>query len=288
MAVGNQQRREAPLTSLYGAQPVKDAPQGHAYDFVNCDALAERLTNDGNDVVSPSGARYKAIYLGGSSRSMTLAALRRIAALADRLWPGSASTAVGKGRVIASVDIDEALATLGIAADFRYTGAADGADIPFVHRKLIDGDSYFLVNRNNRKEAIEAHFRVTGKAPELWHAETGAFEDVSYRIAGGETVVPLSLDLGAAREVAEVRVNGALAGYAWHAPYTVEIGPFVKPGKNELEIRVANLWVNRLIRDADPAVKDKVTWTDQPTYRPDAPLRPSGLIGPVTLQGSRD
>jgi hypothetical protein len=190
--------------------------------------------------------------------------------------------------VIASVDIDEALATLGIAADFRYTGAADGADIPFVHRKLIDGDSYFLVNRNNRKEAIEAHFRVTGKAPELWHAETGAFEDVSYRIAGGETVVPLTLDLGAAREVAEVRVNGALAGYAWHAPYTVEIGPFVKPGKNELEIRVANLWVNRLIRDADPAVKDKVTWTDQPTYRPDAPLRPSGLIGPVTLQGSRD
>jgi hypothetical protein len=288
MAVGNQQRREAPLTGLYGAQPVKDAPHGHAYDFVNYDALAERLTNDGNEVVSPSGARYKAICLGGSSRSMTLAALRRIAALADRLWPGSASTAVGKGRVIASVDIDEALATLGIAADFRYTGAADGADIPFVHRKLIDGDSYFLVNRNNRKEAIEAHFRVTGKAPELWHAETGAFEDVSYRIAGGETVVPLTLDLGAAREVAEVRVNGALAGYAWHAPYTVEIGPFVKPGKNELEIRVANLWVNRLIRDADPAVKDKVTWTDQPTYRPDAPLRPSGLIGPVTLQGSRD
>jgi hypothetical protein len=84
MAVGNQQRREAPLTGLYGAQPVKDAPHGHAYDFVNCDALAERLTNDGNDVVSPSGARYKAIYLGGSSRSMTLAALRRIAALADR------------------------------------------------------------------------------------------------------------------------------------------------------------------------------------------------------------
>jgi hypothetical protein len=31
-----------------------------------------------------------------------------------------------------------------------------------------------------------------------------------------------------------------------------------------------------------------VTWTDQPTYKPDARLRPSGLIGPVTLQGARD
>jgi len=400
---------EAPLTGLYGGQPVKDAPRAHAYDFVNYDALVGRLANEGNEVVSPSGARYKVIYLGGSSASMTLAALRRIAALAasgativglrpagspsladdhaayaalaDKLWPGSASTAVGKGRVIAGADIDGALATLGIAPDFRYAGAAGGADIPFVHRKLIDGDSYFLVNRNNRKEAIEAHFRVTGKAPELWHAETGAFEDVSYRIADGETVMPLTLgaeesvhvvfrkpasagaktvktpvlatlqaldgpwsvgfqqgrgapagivmpalapldqsfdagvkyfsgiatytkafeappdwapgraltlDLGEAREVAEVRVNGALAGYAWHAPYTVEIGRFVKPGRNQLEIRVANLWVNRLIRDADPAVKDKVTWTDQPTYKPDARLRPSGLIGPVTLRGARD
>lgn len=400
---------EAPLTGLYGAQPVKDAPHGHAYDFVNYDALVGRLRNDGGDVVSPSGARYKVIYLGGSSRLMTLAALRRIAALAeagativgtrpagspsladdqadyaalaDRLWAGGASTAVGKGRVIASADIDGALNLLGIAPDFRYTGATAGADIPFVHRKLDDGESYFLVNRNDRKESIEAHFRVTGKAPQLWHAETGSFEDVSYRIAGGETVVPLTLgaeesvhvvfrkpadasartvkaptrvallaldgpwtvgfqqgrgapasivmpalapldksldpgvkyfsgiasytmafeapqawapgrpltlDLGDVRELAEVRVNGVLAGYAWHAPYTVEIGRFVKPGKNQLEIRVANLWVNRLIRDADPAVKDKVTWTDQPTYRPDAHLRPSGLIGPVTLEGVRD
>lgn len=279
MAVGNQQRREAPQTGLYGAQPVKDAPQGHAYDFVNCDALAERLTNDGNDVVSPSGARYKAICLGGSSRSMTLAALRRIAALAeggativgmkpagspsladdhavyaslaDRLWPGSASTAVGKGRVIASFQ--------------QGRGAPASIVMPALtplDQSRDPGVKYF--------SGIAAYTK-TFNAPRGW--------------APGR---PLTLDLGAAREVAEVRVNGALAGYAWPAPYTVEIGPFVKPGKNELEIRVANLWVNRLIRDADPAVKDKVTWTDQPTYRPDAPLRPSGLIGPVTLQGSRD
>jgi hypothetical protein len=41
--------------------------------------------------------------------------------------------------------------------------------------------------------------------------------------------------------------------------------------------------VNRLIGDAQPNVKQRVTWTAVPTYRPDAPLRPSGLIGPVRL-----
>lgn len=54
------------------------------------------------------------------------------------------------------------------------------------------------------------------------------------------------------------------------------------PGANRLEIKVANLWVNRLIGDAKPGAT-KVTFVAAPTYRPDAPLRPAGLIGPVTL-----
>ena len=35
---------------------------------------------------------------------------------------------------------------------------------------------------------------ITGKVPELWHAETGTFEPVSYRIAKDETVVPMTLN----------------------------------------------------------------------------------------------
>ena len=56
----------------------------------------------------------------------------------------------------------------------------------------------------------------------------------------------------------------------------------VKAGTNTLEVRVANLWVNRLIGDAQPGAQ-KVTYTNIPTYAADAPLRPSGLFGPVTL-----
>jgi hypothetical protein len=56
----------------------------------------------------------------------------------------------------------------------------------------------------------------------------------------------------------------------------------VVAGANAVEVRVANLWVNRLIGDAQPGVK-KVTFTAAPTYTAEAPLRPAGLIGPVTI-----
>jgi hypothetical protein len=41
-------------------------------------------------------------------------------------------------------------------------------------------------------------------------------------------------------------------------------------------------WVNRLIGDAQPSAT-KLSFTAAQTYEPNAPLRPSGLIGPVTL-----
>jgi hypothetical protein len=59
-------------------------------------------------------------------------------------------------------------------------------------------------------------------------------------------------------------------------------GGLVRPGANHLEVRVANLWVNRLIGDAQPGAQ-KFTFTTLPTYQASAPLRPAGLIGPVTL-----
>jgi hypothetical protein len=92
----------------------------------------------------------------------------------------------------------------------------------------------------------------------------------------------LVLDLGKIGDVAEVRVNGTMVGTVWKAPYRLDIGPAVRPGKNELEIRVANVWVNRLIGDQQPGAK-KVAFVAAPTYTPDAPLRPAGLMGPVSL-----
>lgn len=60
--------------------------------------------------------------------------------------------------------------------------------------------------------------------------------------------------------------------------------PAIRRGANQLEIKVANLWVNRLIGDAQPGAA-KITFTTGPAYSADAPLRPSGLLGPVRLIG---
>jgi hypothetical protein len=99
---------------------------------------------------------------------------------------------------------------------------------------------------------------------------------------GMKTGESLWLDLGQVGDVAEVLVNGRTVGIAWKPPYRLDIGAAIKAGTNRLEVRVANLWVNRLIGDAQPSAA-KIAFTTMPTYRPDAPLRPSGLIGPVRI-----
>jgi len=92
----------------------------------------------------------------------------------------------------------------------------------------------------------------------------------------------LSLDLGHVADVAEVFINGQPAGITWFAPDRVNVAGLLQPGTNELEVRVANRWINRLIGDRQEGM-EPVTFTAAPTYYPDAELRPSGLIGPVQL-----
>ncbi|RYG70744.1 hypothetical protein EON80_07055, partial [bacterium] len=60
---------------------------------------------------------------------------------------------------------------------------------------------------------------------------------------------PTTLDLGQVGIVARVTVNGKAAGTALRAPYRLEIGSFLKPGKNTLRVLVTDTWVNRLVGD---------------------------------------
>lgn len=100
--------------------------------------------------------------------------------------------------------------------------------------------------------------------------------------AGYEPGDPLRLSLGEVGDLAEIRVNNIDVATLWQAPFTADIGGVVHAGENRLEIRVANRWVNRLIGDAQPDV-EALSYTVTPMYSADAPLLPSGLIGPITL-----
>ncbi len=92
----------------------------------------------------------------------------------------------------------------------------------------------------------------------------------------------LYLDVGCVYVIARVRVNGADCGVAWTAPWRVDISDAVQAKNNTLEIKVANLWPNRMIGDAASS-EPKYTQTTYRPFKPSDPLLPSGLIGPVRL-----
>lgn len=107
------------------------------------------------------------------------------------------------------------------------------------------------------------------------------------------------LYLGDVEHIAAVSLNGLDLGAVWSKPWKVDITEILKQGRNQLTIKVANLWINRLIGDAIiGANKNKLTKTDLlmgtkipgqvafSTYNPykeDSPLYRSGLLGPVTI-----
>ena len=393
------------ITALFSEQspPV---PAGYNYDYVNADALVNRLSVGGGRIMTASGMSYRVLALDPNSRYMSLPVLRKIRGLVNagaavvggkpiatpslsddqrefraivgELWGSSAGTRTyGRGKVYGGGTLAEALAALQVVPDFEYTKPQSDTTLLFVHRSLPEGEVYWVNNRHNRTEDLEATFRVGGKAAELWYPETGRTGPASFRIANGRTNVPLRLnpheavfvvfrqpattqsrtlpapvetplaqldgawdvsfqpdrgapakltldklmswsesadpgvkyfsgtavytrtvsapsawfesgarlwlDLGVVKNLAEVAVNGQALGIVWKAPFRVDVTEALKPGTNAVEVKVTNLWVNRLIGDQQPSVTRKYTYTTMPFYRADSPLLPSGLLGPVQL-----
>jgi len=397
--------QDSNITALY-AQHLPPVPEGYAFDFANLHALT-LLSVSGHQLVTRTGMRYRVLALDPRTRFMSLDALRLIGALAaagatvvgekpetspsladnreefralaTEIWGADAAGGehpYGKGHVIRSRNLGDVLTRMGVAPDFGYTKLAADTTLWFVHRQLKDGDLYFVNNRNQRSEAVEASFRVVGKAPELWHADSGRRERAAYRIKDGRTIVPMKLDpsdavfvvfrkpaatpelrltepareslltltgpwtlefqagrgaparadfdhlmswtesadagvkyfsgtatyhktvtvpaswmsgrqhieldLGTVRKLAQVSVNGKRFGTLWKTPYRVDVTRALHAGTNQLEIRITNLWVNRMIGDKQPGAKPLTFATFDP-YKADSPLLESGLLGPVVL-----
>ncbi len=118
----------------------------------------------------------------------------------------------------------------------------------------------------------------------------------------------MDLDLGDVQVMADVRLNGIDLGTLWKPPFRVDVTRTLKAGENLLEVRVVNLWINRMIgdeqlpedsrRNPDGTLAEWPQWLNggepiSPTGRftftswrlwpKDAPLEPSGLLGPVIL-----
>jgi hypothetical protein len=349
---------------------------------------------------------YRVLALDPNSRYMTLTVLRKLKtmveagavvagpkpimtpsladdhaefeAITSQLWADENKVnEVGDGKVYPKLALMETLKSERINPDFSYTKPEKDRKMLYLHRKAGNVDIYWVNNRTNRVENLDATFRVTGKEAEIWHPETGQIEKVSYKIENERTTVPLHLepedayfvvfrnktkvkeyaapevsenqlaivegpwtvtfqaergapeqaefatlsawnqneipgikyfsgtasynktvtapaewfsgeaqiwiDLGEVKNLAEVIVNGQLQGIVWKTPFQVDITDALKEGENKFEIKITNLWVNRLIGDQQVGVTEKITWCSNSFYRADFPLFTSGLLGPVSI-----
>jgi hypothetical protein len=92
------------------------------------------------------------------------------------------------------------------------------------------------------------------------------------------------LDLGEVQVMAQVKLNGHDLGILWKPPFRVNVSGALHSGPNKLEIRVADLWPNRMIGDAALPPSERFTWSSYEPFTKDSPLPKSGLLGPVTLR----
>jgi hypothetical protein len=210
------------LTAIF-ANKSPDVPAGYGFDYVNADALIREFSVVNGRLNTRSGMSYRVLALDAYSSHMSLPVLKVIhklvedgaivagpkptddPSLADNqqefnrlnnelFGDGSGVHPVGKGKVYAGQSLPETVEALNIPRDFEYTKPSTDTRLEFVHRKLSSGDVYFVDNRSAHAESVDATFRVAGKAPELWHPDSGKIEPVSFTTEGERTRVPLKLE----------------------------------------------------------------------------------------------
>jgi hypothetical protein len=191
----------------------------------------------------------------------------------------------GKGKVYWGPSVEEVLAEEKVAPDFQHNRPQIDTSLVWIHRRLGDGDVYFVANQKERAEDVLASFRVDGKEAELWHPDTGAIEPSSYAIENARTTVPLRLDPHGSVFVVFRRTASAPARTLPRPRATVLTtlsGPWnvTFPPNWGAPPRIRLDGLTSWTASTDAGVK---YFSGAATYTKDSPLLESGLLGPVTL-----
>lgn len=162
-------------------------------------------------------------------------------------------------------------------ADFRIE-KGDATDVSFIHRQTDDADIYFIANARKESREIAVCFRVSGKQPELWNAETGSRKDLAVFKANSDGTTSVPIQLGMEEAVFVVFKKAANSNYLVDAKIQLdqpsaeplsnlqlikaEYGTFLQEGliditdlvKNEVKGNRLNFTASRQFCDCDPAM----------------------------------
>ncbi|HPA20204.1 MAG TPA: glycosyl hydrolase [Verrucomicrobiae bacterium] len=252
----------------------------------------------------------------------------RVTGKTPEIWdPTSGSTAAAtswcfeNGRTHVPISLDEAGSVFVVFRDMTSaTVPLTRAEIPDrKFEKLCDIQTPWSVTFDTRwggpdKPTTFDRLEDWAQRPEdsiRFYSGTAIYRttfDAPDKVLARHGTRPTYLDLGRVEVMAAVNLNGTDLGILWKPPYRLDVTKFLQPGKNSIEIKIVNLWVNRqigderLAEDSDrtekgtlnawpswlgagkPSPSGRLSFTSWRLWKKDDPLQPSGLIGPVSLQ----
>ncbi|MBU0640578.1 MAG: hypothetical protein KKB50_17085 [Planctomycetes bacterium] len=203
---------------------------GYDYDACNADVLLNRMAVKNGRLVLPDGMSYRVLVLPDSPfmTPRLLAKLRdlvkqgatvigprpvkspsladypdgdaTVQQFADEVWGNCDGQTVkehafGHGRVIWGRSPEEVLASMNVKPDCEFAGVPGRPKMTWIHRAVDGTDLYFVSNQKPRSAEVDCTFRMSGKVPELWHADTGEMEVAPvWSEQDGRITVPIHFD----------------------------------------------------------------------------------------------
>ncbi|MGD8777364.1 MAG: glycosyl hydrolase [Ignavibacteria bacterium] len=202
-------------------------PKGYSFDYINGEILREESSVEDGRLKLKSGMSYRVLVLPkqetvrpelltkilemvkeglvvlgpAPEKSPSLEnypqADIKVKELSKELWGGVDGKSikyrkVGNGMIMSGMSMEEVFDMLEVIPDCKVK---EEDPLLFIHRKVADGEIYFVSNQSEEAITIKPEFRVTGKVPRLWNPVTGTVRDLpEYTSKEKTTVVPLNLD----------------------------------------------------------------------------------------------
>ncbi len=207
-------------------KPRQDTPfpRGYRFDYLNSDALINRLDVVDGSLTSPEGAAWKVLWLPANDcERLTPATLERLQQLVQEgaiiiggppktypslsggtdsqerfdslvreLWGKNAGAKgdrrIGRGRLLWGNSLEHSLSQLDIKQDIAGASAA-----LWCHRRSDEKDIYFVAADRARPLRANLRFRARGR-PEFWDPLTGTTRPIAiFHRDHHHTTVPLDL-----------------------------------------------------------------------------------------------